>query len=352
MADQFNRVPSVAGSRDGRAPSPNPGNDYTAPSDSSGETLDHDKISQAQTQPIRKRPKYVPLYLGDLGFGRLAIDDNPSYPKGEDPFSSGPTGEASYPSSHLPATHTRSSSQGNKYTGYQNRDNPHNSRGMSYPASRSYHQGNQRNDRNFMSPDAQATQDLMMARNAVRRMFKHSAIAKWKLADYAAHQRAMIASSTACAAARATEAATSSPWPTPVLTPEVQETMRHWGLQGNFDEIGNHSRILGEPTIWCRDWLNGKDEVAPWPCAAELKWEGDDRAKTGVGRFPPLPREPGPAGLPWHALELVEQYPLDQIARIPTMEDVFLPVDQIDEDVKGRLLWSVIDEAIDEFLAT
>jgi hypothetical protein len=322
-----------------------------APSDSGSEILDHDKISQAQTQPDRKRPKYVPLYLGDLGFGRLAIDDNPIHPTSEDPFSSAPTGEESYATSRLPS-HTRSVSQGNRYTGYQNRDNPQNTRVLSYPAARNYNHGNQRNARNFISPDVQATQDLMMTRNAVRRMFKHSEIAKWKLADYAAHQQAMSASTIAYAAARATHIASSPPWPTPVLTPEVQETMRRWGLQGNFNEVGNHSRILGEPTIWCRDWLNGKDEVAPWPCAAELKWEGDDRAKTGVGRFPPLPREPGPTGLPWHALEVVEQYPLDQIARIPTMEDVFLPVDEIEEDVKAGLLWGVIEDAIDEFLGS
>lgn len=352
MTDQFNSVPSAAGSRGSRALSPNSDDNPMAPSDSSSEILDHDKISQTQTQPNRKRPKYVPLYLGDLGLGHLTIDENPAHPTGEDPFSSAPPGAESHATPHPPSSHTRSGSQGNRYTGYQNRDNSHNHRVSSYPTGRNYNYGNQRNTRNFMSADAQATQDLMMARNAVRRMFKHSEIAKWKLADYIAHQQAMRASATAYATARAAHAASTPPWPVPVLTQEVQETMLQWGLHGNFNEVGNHSRILGEPTIWCRDWLNGKDEVAPWPCAAELKWEGEDRAKTGVGRFPPLPREPGPVGLPWHALEVVEQYPLDQIARIPTMEDVFLPVDEIDEDVKGRLLWSVIEDAIDEFLET
>jgi hypothetical protein len=125
--------------------------------------------------------------------------------------------------------------------------------------------------------------------------------------------------------------------------------MRRCGLSGNFDQVGNYGRALGEKTIWCEDWQNGKDEIAPWPCLAELKWEGDDRAKTGVGRFPPLPREQGPIGLPWNQLQAVEPYPLDQIARIPTMEDVYLPVDEIDDEVKYDLLNKDLEDAMNNY---
>jgi hypothetical protein len=83
---------------------------------------------------------------------------------------------------------------------------------------------------------------------------------------------------------------------------------------------------------------------------AEMKWEGDDRAKTGVGRFLPLPREEGPPGLMWNQLPVIEQYPIDQVCKIPTMEDVYLPVDyKIEED--HEYLWSKeLEKDIDAFL--
>ena len=123
--------------------------------------------------------------------------------------------------------------------------------------------------------------------------------------------------------------------------------MRLWGLtNGNFSQEGNRGRVLGELTIWCSDWTNGKDEISPWPTLAEMKWEGDDRAKTNVGRFPPLPREKGPVSLSWNQLPVVEQYPLDQVCKIPTMEDVYLPVDP-DIEPEKEFLWSEeLDEAI------
>jgi hypothetical protein len=81
-----------------------------------------------------------------------------------------------------------------------------------------------------------------------------------------------------------------------------------------------------------------------------MKWEGDDRAKTKVGRFLPLPREEGPPGLAWSQMQVVEQYPLDQVARIPTMEDIYLPVDEIDDEVKYDLINKDLEDAIDTYL--
>jgi hypothetical protein len=96
------------------------------------------------------------------------------------------------------------------------------------------------------------------------------------------------------------------------------------------------------------NWMEGKEEVAPWPSFAELKWEGDDRAKTSVGRFLPLPREMGAPGITWAQLQVVEQYELDQVARIPDMEDVYLPVDEIDDEVKYDLITRDLEEAMEQ----
>lgn len=203
--------------------------------------------------------------------------------------------------------------------------------------------GSFRNSRTWLSPDAQAAHEFLVIRTAMRRQFKNSDVAKWKISDYIAHREAMVASQAHTLANKVEELSLRiAP-----ISPETQQSLNKWGLFGNFDQHGNTGRVLGEQTIWCNDWMNGKDEVAPWPSTAEMKWEGDDRAKTGVGRFLPLPREEGPPGLPWNQLPCVDQYPIDQVARIPTMEDVYLPVDdQIEEDME--YLWSKdLEEAID-----
>jgi len=211
--------------------------------------------------------------------------------------------------------------------------------------------GGFRNPRTWVSPDVQIQQEFLMVRNSMRRLFKHSDVAKWKLSDYVAHREAIVASK-ANDVARQGESEEEDGYISGIIPPETQELLRRCGLHGNFDEIGNFSRVLGLPTIWCKDWLNGKDEVSPWPTTAEMKWEGDDRAKTGVGRFLPLPREQGPPGLLWNQLPAIEQHPIDQVCKIPTMEDVYLPVDyHIEED--HEYLWSKgLEQAIDAFLAT
>jgi hypothetical protein len=212
--------------------------------------------------------------------------------------------------------------------------------------------GSFRNSRTWMSADAQAMQEFMVIRNAMRRQFKNADIAKWKVTDYVAHREAMLASQANVLANKVKAKEDALSLHIPPIPLETQQNLNKWGLFGNFDQRGNLSRVLGEQTIWCYDWTNGKDEIAPWPSIAESKWEGDDRAKTGVGRFLPLPREEGPPGLSWNQLPIVEQYPIDQVARIPTMEDVYLPVDdQIEEEME--YLWSKdLKKAIDAFLDT
>ncbi|KAI2483974.1 hypothetical protein Ptr902_02914 [Pyrenophora tritici-repentis] len=211
--------------------------------------------------------------------------------------------------------------------------------------------GGFRNSRAWMSPDAQVQQEFLIVRNSMRRLFKNSDVAKWKLSDYVAHKEAVVASK-ANQLARQVESKEKALYVSGDIHPEVQEFLYKCGLHGNFEEVGNYGRALGMQTIWCNDWLNGKDEVSPWPSLAEMKWEGDDRAKTGVGRFLPLPREEGPPGLIWNQLPVVEQYPMDQVCKIPTMEDVYLPVDW-DIEADHEYLWSKdLEKAMDDFLET
>ncbi|KAI4626422.1 hypothetical protein J4E83_003572 [Alternaria metachromatica] len=209
--------------------------------------------------------------------------------------------------------------------------------------------GTYRNSRTWMSPDAQVQQEFLMIRNAMRRLFKNSDVSKWKLSDYVAHKEAMLASQ-ANKLANQVKSKEDARFISSPISSDVQKTLTRCGLEGNFEEVGNYGRALGEQTIWCNDWENGKDEIAPWPSMAEMKWEGDDRAKTGVGRFLPLPREEGPPGLMWNQLPAIEQYPMDQVCKIPTMEDVYLPVDyHIEPD--HEYLWNKgLEKEMDDFL--
>ncbi|KAF5846586.1 hypothetical protein GGP41_004660 [Bipolaris sorokiniana] len=206
-----------------------------------------------------------------------------------------------------------------------------------------------RNPNPPLGPDAQMHQDFLTVRNSMRRQFKNSDVAKWKFNDYVAHCEAMTRSK-ANNLTRQTKTKEEAGEYSSAIPPETQAFLRRCGLNGNFDEVGNSGRVLGEHTIWCKNWQNGKEEVAPWPSFSEMRWEGDDRAKTGVGRFLPLPREPGPPGLTWSQLPAIEQYPMDQVFQIPTMEDVYLPVDP-DIEPDYEYLWSKeLEKEIDGLL--
>ncbi|KAF1836838.1 hypothetical protein BDW02DRAFT_587065 [Decorospora gaudefroyi] len=299
----------------------------SAASNSSRDTLRDDGSSDAHSNGDGALSVNSPISVNDLNFNNLNIQDwDPRFHK----------------------------SNGNRYKNpFQRGLKHHDSSAYGLPAHESRRDNNNRlgapyhgrggaaafrNSRTWMSPDAQAQQEFLIIRNSMRRLFKHSDVAKWKLSDYVAHREAMVASQ-ANKLARKVKVKEEARHLSPEIPPGTREFLLRCGVEGNFDEQGNFGRVLGEQTIWCEDWENGKDEIAPWPSMAEMKWEGDDRAKTGVGRFLPLPREEGPSGLMWNQLPAIEQYPIDQVCKIPTMEDVYLPVDY-DIEPDHEYLWS------------
>lgn len=216
-----------------------------------------------------------------------------------------------------------------------------------------YPRGNFRQSRTWMSEDAKNMQDFQIVRNAMRRLFRFSDVAKWRYADWIAHKEAMLASQKAQLDKKLkTKEENLQAWL--ALTEKAKMEAQAIGddVMKTLCPTGNRGLVLGEQTIWCENWQDGKDDIAPWPDHAEAKWEGDDRAKTGVGRFLPLPREPGAPGIQWGQLQVIEQYPMDQVARIPTMEDIYLPVDEIDDEVKYDLITKDLEDAMDAYLET
>ncbi|KAF1977833.1 hypothetical protein BU23DRAFT_564697 [Bimuria novae-zelandiae CBS 107.79] len=205
-----------------------------------------------------------------------------------------------------------------------------------------------RSSRTWVSPEAQHQQEFLMIRNAMRRLFKNSEVAKWKLADYTAHKEAILAAQKA-ALDRALQQKTLEQHLDPIdFDTRKVGSIRKLIPGASMVMTGNTSRVLGMKTIWCLDWENGKDEIAPWPSLTEMKWEGDDRAKTNCGRFLPLPREQGAANIQWHQLHVVEQYVLDRVQCIPTMEDIYAPIEEIEEDKIPEFLNQGLLEALDE----
>lgn len=66
----------------------------------------------------------------------------------------------------------------------------------------------------------------------------------------------------------------------------------------------NRSTVLAMPSVWAPYFKATPERPdAPWPNLDELRYEGDDRAKTNVGRFLPLPRRPGNETVTWKARE-------------------------------------------------
>ena len=109
----------------------------------------------------------------------------------------------------------------------------------------------------------------------------------------------------------------------------------------------NQGAVLSEFTIWCPNWDMPWRPRAPWPGLKEAQLEGDDRNKTNVGRFLPLPRQPGNPTVTFNHIPMVYSFPFDQVRKVPTMEDVYLPVDEIDEDVIPNLLNKELLEELD-----
>jgi hypothetical protein len=119
-----------------------------------------------------------------------------------------------------------------------------------------------------------------------------------------------------------------------------------YGLEFENQNYPHLSPVLGQETIWngihvvvAPPWR----QLAEWPSQHEMEWEGDMRVATEdgrYGRFPPLPRVGFEGdGKIWSERPIVKSYPLDEVRRIPTMEDVIAPVDEVeDPDIIKKLL--------------
>ena len=162
----------------------------------------------------------------------------------------------------------------------------------------------------WISPHEREYEKFLATNTTLHRIAPQSSVIPTSFADWLHHRIAAIQSEKEEAERKL------------VLMRDLAGTATIAPALGGRELSENRGTVLCLETIWC-DWGMGRQrKSAPWPSLQEMKWEGDDRAKTGVHRFPPIPREPGNATVAWHQLRAIKALEFDQVRKVPTMEDM------------------------------
>lgn len=92
---------------------------------------------------------------------------------------------------------------------------------------------------------------------------------------------------------------------------------------GRVFEHTNYVSVLVFPSIWARMYEPPAERLDPlWPCAEEMKEEGDERNTSGFRRFPALPRVPGNDTVQYKLKAIQPFLPFDAIWELPTKKSV------------------------------
>ncbi|KAI9706376.1 MAG: hypothetical protein M1836_003381 [Candelina mexicana] len=185
----------------------------------------------------------------------------------------------------------------------------------------------------WASEEEREHEKFVAIRNAMSRIVPRSDIVPWKYPDWLVHRVAMLQMRRNIIDRKLT------------LAVAMAGTVKIRSAFGGRKLSLRRGSVLSLSTIWC-PWSDGVDRAdAPWPGLQEMKWEGDDRARTGVSRFPPMPREPGNETVVWHQLKAIVAWEFDQVRQLPRLgeSEVALPEDEIPQ-VIGNELWGAIED--------
>ena len=109
----------------------------------------------------------------------------------------------------------------------------------------------------------------------------------------------------------------------PQLPPPGRPVKIGPAFQGRAFEHKNNVSVLVFPSIWARMYEPPAERLDPlWPCAEEMKEEGDERNTSGFRRFPALPRVPGNDTVQYKLKAIQPFLPFDAIWELPTRESV------------------------------
>lgn len=94
-------------------------------------------------------------------------------------------------------------------------------------------------------------------------------------------------------------------------------------FQGRAFEHKNYGSVLVQPTVWASMYEPPAKRLDPlWPCAEEMKEEGDERNTSGYRRFPALPRVPGNNTVQYKLKAIQTFLPFDAVWELPTKKSV------------------------------
>ncbi|KAI9820735.1 MAG: hypothetical protein M1827_005105 [Pycnora praestabilis] len=192
--------------------------------------------------------------------------------------------------------------------------------------------------RTWQSPDEIEFQRFLVIRTHLSRMTPYSDAVPWLWADWLQHRIEMLDARKEeveyrmkCMRAGAGN---------PLVRPP---------FQGKLLRDGHATVLSGHKTMWSPLPTMGR-LMAPWPGMQEMKWEGDERAATGQGRFPPLPREAGNGTVVWHHLRWMKPLPFDEVRRLADLGEDEMPLEEtmtIKNDIPmliNRDLWNAIND--------
>ncbi len=109
----------------------------------------------------------------------------------------------------------------------------------------------------------------------------------------------------------------------PRLPPPSRPVKIGPAFRGKVFEHKNYSSVLVFPSVWARMYEAPAERPdALWPCAEEMKEEGDERNTSGFRRFPGLPRKPGNETVQYKLREHQRFLPFDTVWKLPTKESV------------------------------
>ena len=105
----------------------------------------------------------------------------------------------------------------------------------------------------------------------------------------------------------------------PRLPPPGRPVKIKPAFRGRAFEHKNYSSVLVSPSVWAHMYEPPAERPDPlWPCAEEMREEGDERNTSGFGRFTALPRVPGNSTVQYKLKAIQAFLPFDVIWELPT----------------------------------
>ncbi len=186
----------------------------------------------------------------------------------------------------------------------------------------------------WLSDESKERDRFLPIWNALRRTYQPKALVPWEFAEWLRHREAVTRAERK-QLSRHLEKHDEKARLERLNVPPLQKAF------GGKVFKGNRSAILAQETMWCQEWyVPERWGGTLWPGVQERRFEGEQRASSGYSRYPCLVRDwqHGNTSLHFECVKLLSWFDLDKVRTIPSLEDVYLPVDEISEDAIPELL--------------